>query len=242
LAWVRAGTHIGSVAVAIFATTFDVKVRKRRMKVMATNLVAVLLLALIPAVAHAQDFAADVVYIATTKPNAPASGTTTPPGHSSKVYVTKNKMRLETRGVTGTILLVNGDEHSVIALFPAQKAYQQLASAPSEYFRVQDAENACPDWEKASSQKILCDKVGPDAVNGRPAVKYQNKAAANDGTNAVWIDAALKFVIKWEGPSTGAELRNITEAPQAADLFTVPSAYDVLRPQKASKGFSKRAR
>jgi hypothetical protein len=212
------------------------------MKVMATNLVAALLLALIPVVVHAQDFAADVVYIATTKPDAPASGSATPPGPSSKVYVSKNNMRLETHGVTGTILLVNGDEHSAIALFPAQKAYQQLASAPSEYFRVQDAENACPDWEKASSQKMLCEKVGPDAVNGRPAVKYQNKAAANDGTNAVWIDAALKFVIKWEGASRGAELRKITEAPQAADLFTVPSAYDLLRPQKPSKGFSKRAR
>jgi hypothetical protein len=212
------------------------------MKVMATNLVAALLLALIPAVVHAQDFAADVVYIATAKSAAPASGTTTPPGHSSKLYVSKNKMRLETRGVTGTILLVNGDEHSAIALFPAQKVYQQLSSAPSEYFRVQDAEKACPDWENASSQKIVCEKVGPDAVNGRSAVKYQNKAAGNDGTNAVWIDTALKFVVKWEGANTGAELRNITEAPQAADLFTVPSAYDVARPQKPSKGFSKRAR
>ena len=212
------------------------------MKVMATNLVAAVLLALIPAVVHAQDFAADVVYIATAKPAAPGPGTTTPPGHSSKLYVSKNKMRLETRGVTGTILLVNGDEHSAIALFPAQKAYQQLSSTPSEYFRVDDAENACPDWEKVSSQKIVCEKVGPDVVNGRSAVKYQNKAAGNDGTNAVWIDKALKFVVKWEGASTGAELRNITEAPQAADLFTVPSAYDVIRPQKPSKGFSKRAR
>ena len=212
------------------------------MKVMATNLVAAFLLALIPAVMHAQDFAADVVYIAATKRDAPSTGTATPPSHSSKLYVSKNKMRLETRGLTGTILLVNGDEHSAIALFPAQKAYQQLSSAPSEYFRVDNAQNACPDWEKVSSQKIVCEKVGPDVVNGRSAVKYQNKAAGNDGTNTVWIDSALKFVTKWEGGSTGAELRNITEAPQAADLFTVPSAYDVIRPQKPSKGFSKRAR
>jgi len=212
------------------------------MKVMATNLVAALLLALIPAMAHAQDFAADVVYMATTSSDASSGGTATPPRHSSKLYVSKNKMRLETRGVTGTILLVNGDEHSAIALFPAQKAYQQLTGAPSEYFRVEDAENACPDWAKASDQKIVCEKVGHEVVDGRPTVKYQNKGAANDATNTVWIDATLKFVTKWEGASTGAELRNITEAPQAADLFTVPSAYDVLRPQKPSKGFSKRAR
>lgn len=212
------------------------------MKVMATNLVTAFLLSLIPALGHAQDFAADVVYIAATKPGAPSTGTATTPDHSSKVYVSKDRMRLETHGVTGTILLVNGGEHTAVALFPAQKAYQPLTSVPSEYFWVVDAENACPDWEKALGQKVACEKVGHEVVDGRQAVKYQNTRASADATAAVWIDLALKFVIKWEGTDTGAELRNIREAPQAADLFTVPSAYSTLKPQKSSKGFSKRAR
>lgn len=211
------------------------------MMVMATNLVVAFLLCLIPAVSYAQDFAADVVYLATAKANSPSTGTSVP-GHSSKLYVSKNKFRLETHGITGTILLVNGDEHTSVALFPAQKGYQQLTSAPSEYFRVEDAENACGDWAKASDQKIVCEKVGHETVNGRAAVKYQNKGGPNAETTAVWIDLALKFVTKWEGTSSGAELHNITEAPQAADLFTVPTAFTVLKPQKPSKGFSQRAR
>jgi hypothetical protein len=208
------------------------------MKVMAANLVITFLLCLIPALGHAQDFAADVVYMAAAKATSPTTGTSSVPGHSSKVYVSKNKIRLETRGITGTILLVNGDEHTAVALFPAQKAYQPLSSVPSEYFRVEDAENACADWAKTSDQKLICEKVGHETVNGRPAVKYQNKSGSNVETTAVWIDLALKFVTKWDSASTGAELRNITEAPQAADLFTVPTAFTGLKPQKPSKGFS----
>ncbi len=210
------------------------------MKVIATNLITAFLLCLIPAAGRAQDFAADVVYIAASKANSPTTATSNVPGHSSKLYVSKNKIRLETRGITGTILLVNGDERTAVALFPAQKAYQQLTSPPAEYFRAEDVENACADWAKASDQKIVCEKVGHETVNGRPAVKYQNKGGSNVEIAAVWIDLALKFVTKWEGTTTGAELHNITEAPQAADLFTVPTAFTVLKPQKPSKGFAQR--
>jgi hypothetical protein len=207
------------------------------MKVKATSLAAAILLSMIPSVSHAQEFSADVVYIATPKPVAPTAGAAITPAQS-KLYVSKKRMRLETHGVTGTILLVNAEEHSVIALFPRQKSFQQLPSGPSEYFWVEDAEKACPDWEKASDQKINCEKVGHETVDGRQVVKYENKGASNAAISAVWIDPSLKFVIKWEGTGAGAELHNIREAPQAADLFTVPSAFAVLKPQKPSKGFS----
>jgi hypothetical protein len=211
------------------------------MKVMGTHLLAAFLLSLFPVMAHTQDFSADVEYMGTARLDASSKSTATSPSHSSKIYVSKNQIRLETNGLTGAILLVNGEDHTAVALFPPQKGYQQLASAPSEYFRVADPENACRDWEKASDQKIVCEKVGSESIEGRSAVKYHNKRATEDTTAVVWIDLALKFVIRWEGANTGAELRNIKEAPQSADLFTVPSAYGVLRPQKPGKGFSKRS-
>lgn len=214
------------------------------MKRKATSVAAAVLLGLIPAVCQAQDFSADVVYAATSTPAASSTGTATSPHLPSKLYVSKDKMRLETRGFTGTILLVNGGEHTTVALFPAQKAYQHLATGPSEYFRVEDAEDACPDWQKAADQKIVCEKVGHEVVDGRQTVKYQNKSASADAsTTAVWVDPTLNFVIKWDSGSTGAELRSIKEGQQAADLFTVPSGYELLKPpKKASKGFSRRSR
>jgi outer membrane lipoprotein-sorting protein len=210
------------------------------MKLKATALAATALLGLIPAVCRAQDFSADVVYVA-SKTNAPSAGKNSPPRPPSKVYVSKDKMRLETRGFTGTILLVNGEEHSSVALLPGQKAYQPLLSGPSDYFRVADPDNACPEWQKASGQKVVCEKVGPEVVDGRETVKYQNKKVSADTSTAVWIDKSLKFVVKWESTDAGAELHDIKEAQQSADLFTVPSSYTLLKPQKASsKGFSKR--
>src|SRR5262245_8346025 len=212
------------------------------MRRVTVRLAGALLLSLIPWISQAQDFSADVVYFAPAKAQAPSVANNNPSGHTSKLYVSKDKMRLETRGVTGTILLVNDSEHSVMALFPSQKAYQPLANPPAEYFRVKDAENACPDWTDATVQKIDCAKVGHETVNGRDTVKYQNKAPSGDGPTAVWIDPALKFVVKWESPETGAELRNVNEAPQAADLFAVQTASNPMQPKNRwSTGFSKRS-
>ena len=210
------------------------------MKLNVTHLAATFLLGLIAAACHAQDFSADVVYLAAGKPEAPSAGTGTST-RSSKLYVSKDKMRLETRGVSETVLLVNRGEHTAIALFPARRSYQSLASGPSQYFRVENADDACPDWEMAADRKIVCEKVGPEEVEGRQTVKYQNKVASQAAVAAVWIDSALKFVVKWEEADSGAELRNIKEGQQAADLFNVPSGYKILSPQKAtSKGFSKK--
>lgn len=209
------------------------------MKLKASGLAATFLLGLIPAVCHAQDFSADVVYLAISKPGASPTG----PRNPSKLYVSKDKMRLETHGLTDTILLVNRGDHTAVALFPARKAYQPLATGPSEYFRVDNADDACPDWQKAADQKIVCEKVGHEVVGGRDAVKYQNKGASETATAAVWIDSSLKFVVKWEGAGAAAELRDIKEAQQAADLFDVPSGYETLKPQKGkSKGFSQQSR
>ena len=201
------------------------------MKLKAISVAAKVLLGLIPAVCQAQDFSADVVYGTTGKPAGRSSGAANSLHQSSALYVSKDKVRLETRGFTGTILLVNAEEHTTVALFPAQRAYQPLAAGPSQYFRVGNAEDACPDWQKAADQKIVCEKVGHEAVDGRQTVKYLNKGASADATTAVWIDPTLNFVIKWESLETGAELRNIKEGQQSADLFVIPAGYGALKPQ-----------
>jgi hypothetical protein len=125
-------------------------------------------------------------------------------------------------------------------MYPAKKAYQLLASGPSQYFRVDTVDNACPDWQKSAEQMIVCEKVGPETVNGRETVKYRNKAASDTVPIAVWIDKGLKFVIKWEGAGSGAELRNIKEGPQVAALFSIPADYSMASPQKSKGPFGAR--
>ena len=200
------------------------------MKLKATN-ATLILLALIPTCVSAQDFSADVVYNA-AKPPVSAEKSSSP-AQTSKLFVSKDKLRLETNGASATVLVVDNGESTSFALYPEHKMYQPLANAPAEYFRVTDAENACSDWQKASTEKIVCEKVGHETIDGRDAVKYTNKTTlAEPATTAVWIDSTLRFVIKWESVGSGAELHHIVEGPQASALFVVPSNYELLRPMK----------
>ncbi|HXH49282.1 MAG TPA: hypothetical protein VNM47_08040 [Terriglobia bacterium] len=213
------------------------------MRFKAISLAAPFLIILIPTVCCAQDFSADVVYFAASKNSSQSSKEVVVPQHSSRLFVSDDKIRLETRGLIDTILLVDGEEHTSIALFPRQKEYQYLAGGPSEYFRVTDAENACPDWQKATTQRIACEKIGDEVVNGRQVVKYRNNHASDATTSEVWIDAALKFVVKWQSTDIGAELLNIREEQQAAALFDIPPTYKTLKPMKGKRtGFAQHAR
>lgn len=216
--------------------------KERNMRLVATCLAALFLLGLNATACDAQNFSADVEYLATSKAEAASTAAGTASNPSSKLYVSNDKIRLETRGLTDTILLVNGEEHTAVALFPAKKEYQSLPNGPSEYFRVENADDACPDWQKAADRKIDCQKVGHEVMDGRQVVKYRNKDASDIATDAVWIDSALKFVVKWESADTAAELHNIKEGQQAADLFAVPSDYKALRPRKQRRKASRRNR
>lgn len=206
-----------------------------------TRLVVIIAVSLIAAFARAQEFSADVVYLPTVSTDKLSSATDVAGHNASKLWVNNRRMRLETRGLLGTVLLVNKEEESAYAIFPSKKEYEPLAGGLSEYFSVKDPEDACSEWQEAAGQKISCEKMGNEVIAGRQTVKYINKNASDFATFAVWIDADLKFVVKWEGASTGAELRNIKEGQQAADLFNVPSAYTIAQPRKAAnnKGFSK---
>jgi hypothetical protein len=200
-----------------------------------TNILGVVLVCLGSALCHAQDFSANVVYF-----EVPRTAGAKSPQAPSKLYVSKDKIRLQTYGFTDAILLVNGAEHSTVALYPSRKIYQQLAGA-SQYFRVENAGDACADWQKASDQRIACEKVGEEEVNGRHTVQYLNKNAKGASTSAVWVDADLRFVVKWETATTGAELREIKEEKLSSEMFIVPDEYKPMKPQKgSSKGFSPR--
>jgi hypothetical protein len=80
--------------------------------------------------------------------------------------VSNDKVRLESRCWSDTVLLVNFGNHTATVFFPSQKAYQQLADTPEQYFRVSDAENACPDWQKALGKEVTCAKIGSETVGG----------------------------------------------------------------------------
>ena len=200
-----------------------------------TNILGTVLVCLGSALCHPQEFSANVVYFEVPRTTGAKS-----PQAPSKLYVSKDKIRLQTYGFTDVILLMNGAEHSTVALYPSRKIYQPVAGS-SQYFRVENANDACADWQKATDQKIACEKVGEEEVNGRHAVKYLNRNAKGASMAAVWVDADLKFVVKWETAATGAELREIKEEKLSSEMFVVPDEYKPMKAQKgSSKGFTSR--
>jgi hypothetical protein len=217
---------------------FEVGVRDAKgkwdMKCSASNSLALaMLLAMIAVVCQAQDFSADVVYTkvpAAQESSAGAAAAATAP--ASRIFVSKANMRLESRGMIDLVMLVDTVDHTTVVLYPGQKTYRKIGSRPSQYFRSTDVENACTDWQEAAGKQLKCEKVGEDVVGGRRTIKYKNPLA--DGSaEYVWIDSKLSYVIKWDLGQVGAELHNIKEGPQSADLFEIPKSYDVATPARS---------
>lgn len=181
-------------------------------------------LCLLCAAAFAQEFNADIV---TTDRKET--------GVSTKIYVSKSKMRFESQGQqrqAGTVIL-NSDTQMMDIIMPAQHMYMEnhIGQGPTKqqhlfnYLYAVDVENACPDWQKMTEHTGgNCQKVGDDTANGRAAVKYAITSA--EGKNStVWIDKSLKFPIKWQDQDSSGELQNIHEGPQPAALFEIPAGY-----------------
>ena len=188
-----------------------------------TRILGLGLLSLLCTAALAQEFSADIV--TTDKKET---------GQSTKIYVSRNKMRFESQGQkhqAGTVLL-DSDTQMMDIIMPQQHMYMEshMGQGPRQqhmfkFFQAVDVENACPDWQKMTDHPGgSCQKIGDDTANGRSAVKYAvTSAEGKNGT--VWLDKSLKFPIKWQEQDSSGELQNIHEGPQPAALFEIPAGY-----------------
>jgi hypothetical protein len=154
----------------------------------------------------------------------------------AKIYFAKDKIRIEPQtggSHGGSAVIVNFATQTSTVLMAQQHMYMEMpAQAQSQrmgyanaFFRAGDVENACGDWQKMGhNQGGSCHKVGNETVNGRNTVKYKS-TNANGEVNHFWLDPKLRFPVKWEGKSSGGELRNIQEGSQPASLFEIPAGF-----------------
>ena len=173
-----------------------------------------------------QDFSAEIVDHQHGADSTPA-----------KVYVTKDRMRIEGMGQSGhngTVIL-NFSTRTTTVLIPERQMYMEMQSGQGPtaqrswaYFRALDVEDACPEWRKMSAKpNAECHKVGSETVNGRSTVKYEGKSSSGE-VNDVWLDSKIAIPIKWQGKEGGGELQNIKEGPQSAGLFEIPAGYQKM--------------
>lgn len=154
---------------------------------------------------------------------------------SVKVFVTKDRMRVEDQkqsGPTGAVI-VDFTKGTALVLLSEQKMYMEMPQAMNRergiaFFRPMDVENACGELQKmAFKSGGSCRKIGNETVNGRNAVKYEGKSAEGE-TSQFWIDPKLGFPVKWQGKSSGGELRDIQEGAQPASLFEIPAGFQKM--------------
>ncbi len=200
---------------------------------LARLLPTLLLLTVGCANALAQQFSAELVRL---KPEG------APP---SRVMVSGDMMRFETLSpVKRSIMVVDLKQKTGFMAFPDDKMYSVLPPGQilptTPFFHPADPENACEAWEKLVNKPGTCSKVGDETINGRQVVKYKG-SARNGDTGTVWVDRKIRYVVKWEGQATSAELRNIQEGPQSAALFEAPKNYQVMSSKASRKGAMKKA-
>lgn len=195
---------------------------------MVRRIVVFLCLAGCLAIGHlacAQEFSADVV---NTKDN----------GQLKKVYAGKNKVRFEVDNrnpAMGTTAVILDQAQNKYVIVMAER--HMYMDAPlmmvkpliTQYWRVDDVNDACPQWKKVAEQAGTyknwgsCTKVGSDTLNGRSTVKYEG--VSNKGQKSyIWVDTKLHCVVKTD-ESGGIELRNIQEGSQPSSLFEIPPGY-----------------
>ena len=157
---------------------------------------------------------------------------------TARIYFTKDKMRVEPTGAgghgggavivnfatqTSTILMTQ--QHMYMEM-PAQSQSQRLGYA---FFQADVVENACTYWQKSPhNQGGSCHKVGSESLNGRSTVKFETTNSSGDISH-FWLDAKLRFPVKWDGKNNGGELRNIQEGAQPASLFEVPAGFTKMQ-------------
>lgn len=178
--------------------------------------------------ALAQDFSADIK--ATTRDS-----------DLEKVYATADKVRIEGRleqaGVGPIAWILDEAKYKWVVLLQQRHVYldslPEMITGPviTQFWRVQDADDACSQWKKLAQQDRTlshwgsCSRIGNDTINGRSTVKYEG-VDSNGKKAHYWVDRKLRCVIKTdEGNSDGIELQNIQEGSQPASLFEIPSGY-----------------
>jgi hypothetical protein len=156
-----------------------------------------------------------------------------------KLYAGKDKVRFEVEGGKGAMrpsaLILDETQNRYVVLMGEQHMYMDAPVMMTrafvvQFWRVQDVNDACPQWKKTAEQAGTyknwgsCTKVGSDSVNGRSAVKYEG--VSNKGEKSfIWVDTKLHCVVKTEDTAGGIELRNIQEGSQPSSLFEVPAGY-----------------
>ena len=172
--------------------------------------------------ASAQEFSADVALLAT-----PSTDTA-----SRTLHVSGNKVRAETNGTGGTVMVVDVAANTAVLLLPQEKVFVDMRRLGhmNQAFMPVDVDDPCHSWQMRGAAEgddthWTCRRIGTESIGERETIKYAASSSKGDD-GFVWIDPKLKFMVRSANAAgQGMELHNIREAPQPPSLFEIPAGY-----------------
>jgi hypothetical protein len=160
-------------------------------------------------------------------------------GSTAKFAVAGSKVRIETSALPGDVLIVDAAVPAAYLVRPAQRVFMdsKQTSALTRLFVPLDPADPCRQWQAmaelagiSDSGQWRCVAEGSEIVSGRDTRKFAVTSLRGHSTG--WIDAGLKFPIKFE-TEYGAvfTMRDIKEAPQSTKEFEIPTSYRKFDPR-----------
>lgn len=152
--------------------------------------------------ASAFDFAADMV------------GEGEEGAFQGKMYVTGGNVRME---MMQMVMITRPDLRVVWMIMPSEGMYMEQPLKPRDAIT------------SGAADEIERKPLGPEAVNGKPANKFEVTYDYEGERSTVyeWVDSSLGMPVKTAAidGSWSMEYRNIQTGPQEASLFEVPEDY-----------------
>jgi hypothetical protein len=180
--------------------------------------------------ADAQQFSAEIVI--TKNDGAPAP--------AGKLYVSRDKERIETLGLADGFFVIDGATPSAYFVRPSARQFMDArqSSPLTRMFVPVDPENPCQQWEAMAQLSggpdrgaWQCERIGQEAIDGSSAIAY--RAVSASGSELLgWVDPMRKFPLRIKSEDgTVFEIGNLHDEPQPAQLFEIPANFRKLDPQ-----------
>jgi hypothetical protein len=164
------------------------------------------------------------------KPPAAAAVAMTGKLHASGLKV---RVDMEANGLKSTMLSDISPGGKSYMIWPAQRTYVELKHDAKDA-RPRDQSQDLARFLKsggdlcqslaAQKQRVTCRKLGSKQVGSRTCDEYET-TSDRGRTEKLCLDRKLHFPLRIETESTVTEMKNVVEARQPGNLFSLPAGY-----------------
>jgi hypothetical protein len=181
----------------------------------------------------AQQFSADLIGTAVASGTAPTTG---------KIYVSNNKVRIETSDFPGGLFLLDGNAHTAYFVKSVQRVVMDAKQSSwlTQILVPLDPSDPCRQWQAMAEVagttdrggQWQCSPAGRESASERNLITY--RATSPEGAAIdCWIDPQLGFVVSVHRDDGAIiDIENIKQELPPAALFEIPANFRRFDPHQ----------